>query len=175
MMCNVANINFIPLTQTIWDSRRPCDARSNTLLSAWTSSSSKEYYRVSSWGIWVLWRIPQLPLSIYLLQASIRWPSLWRPVTICIHDNFQVSLMLVQRLCFFFFFFSFLVVTCLLAYDARQWIFPVWSLQFNVHHCMWFCWWVHGCNIHFIPVQAYFTLQGSLTRDLRPGNIYPRH
>ena len=29
--------------------------------------------------------------------------------------------------------------------------------------------------IYFIPVQAYFTLQGSLTRDLRPGKIYPKH
>lgn len=75
----------------------------------------------------------------------------------------------------FLFLFYFLVVNCLLAYDALHWIFPVWSLQFNVHHCMWFCWWVHGCNFYFIAVQAYFTLQGSLTRDLRPGNIYPKH
>ena len=81
----------------------------------------------------------------------------------------------VMFLFLFLFLCSFLVVNCILAYDALHWIFPVWSLQFNVHHCMWFCWWVHGCNIYFIPVQAYFTLQGSLTRGLRPGNIYPKH
>ena len=81
----------------------------------------------------------------------------------------------VMSLFLFFSFFYFLIVNCLLAYDALQWIFPVWSLQFNVHHCMWFCWWVHGCNFYFISVQAYFTLQESLTRDLRPGNIYPKH
>ena len=81
----------------------------------------------------------------------------------------------VMSLFLFFSFFYFLIVNCLLAYDALEWIFPVWSLQFNVHHCMWFCWWVHGCNFYFISVQAYFTLQESLTRDLRPGNIYPKH
>ena len=81
----------------------------------------------------------------------------------------------VMFLFLFLFLFSFLVMNCILAYDALHWIFPVWSLQFNVHHCMWFCWWVHGFNIYFIPVQAYFTLQGSLTRGLRPGNIYPKH
>lgn len=84
----------------------------------------------------------------------------------------------VMSLFLFFSFFYFLVVNCLLAYDALQWIFPFWSLQFNVHLLclyMWFCWWVHGCNFYFISVQAYFTLQGSLTRDLRPGNIYPKH
>ena len=87
----VRDILFYFLFQTIWDPCGPRHARGNTLLSTWSTPSSQEHHSISPWGIWILWGISQLSLSIYLLQASVCWSSLWHPVAVCIHDNFQVS------------------------------------------------------------------------------------